>query len=135
MRSGVKVILLLVLLTGCSGRWHIERAKKKGVLMDSVFTEVITPIHTSDTVTLFKGDISVDTLFVNTTRWRSRTLIRRDTVWQEITCLPDTVRVLTQVDIKCPPRKGFPKWLVWPLVGGAFLGGLFLRAFIKSLLK
>lgn len=136
----ISLALAILCLWSCSARYHIEKAKKKGAIIesDTVYQEIIIPSSKSDTVTVVRPINFHDTITIETTKWRTRTLITRDTVhnrdtiWQEVTCPEKRIIVPVEVntDIDCPKRK-FPWWLLLVGLGLGAGGVLFLKMYLR----
>lgn len=122
----MKYLLLILILSSCSANNLLRRAIKKGaqVTTDSVYVDVITEKTITDTTVVYNDRVVTDTIKINTVKWRTKTLINTDTIWQEVTCMPDTVRVVQRITntIKSPKR-GVPLWLFWILLTLTFIGG------------
>jgi len=108
-------IFIGLLLSGCSANWHLKRAiakdpsilqPKELVLIDTV---VIMPSLRVDTLTYFRSDT------ITIERERIRVQIKRihDTLRVSAECLPDTIRIIKNVElppqIKYAPRKWWEK--------------------------
>ncbi len=110
----LRYALLFILLSSCSGAWHLQRALKKGVVIksDTVYQtkEVIVP---GDSTTLLvpvtKLKDSLVTVYQD--RIKIRYLLKHDTLRFNVECPPDTVRIEVPVaintEIDCPPRSPF----------------------------
>jgi len=126
----MKYLLILILLSGCSANWHLKQAIKKGskVKSDTTYLDVITERTVTDTVALLSEVTKHDTITINTLRWRTKTVIRKDTIWQEVECKPDTVKVPVTVTqtITSPPKVNWWKYLL-----AGFCLGLILMGFVK----
>jgi hypothetical protein len=94
------ILILSVLLVGCSSDWHIKRAIRKD---PTILSKAIVRYHTDTLVTIFDGakgdtvflwkDREPDTLIFE--RPEFRTVVIRDTLWKRIwvetECFPDTI--------------------------------------------
>lgn len=135
--AGMAVVIVL-LLSGCSANNLIRRAQKKGALIshDTIYKEIRIPSSTSDTVTVVRPINFHDTITIQTTKWRTRTLITRDTVhnrdtiWQEVTCPEKRIIVPVEVNTKvdCPKCKKWG-WWNWMMIG--VIGALALIVLIR----
>jgi len=143
----------LLIVSGCSGRWHIQRAIKKGVIIerDTIFEKIYIPGDSGTVVdTVQFKQIFIDTIEFkiqpkptkqkpNPGPIKGKIKLTRanDTVfvYTQVECPPDTLVVPVEVNtsVNCPKCKGFPAWLFWSGITAAFLGGLFLRLWFKSL--
>jgi hypothetical protein len=126
----MRYIAILILLSSCSASFHIKRAIKKGgkVKSDTTYVDVITERTVTDTVALLSDVTRHDTITINTLRWKTKTVIRKDTIWQEVECKPDTVKVpitVTQT-ITAPPKVFWWKYLL-----AGFCIGIILMGFVR----
>ena len=142
MRNGT--IIFLILLAGCSGRWHVQKAQKKGVLIayDTIKTELILPGKTET----FFDTVQFKQIFIDTIEFKSpeneikgkiKLTRQADTVevFVQVDCPPDTVEVITEIktSIDCPKCKGLPLWLFWSGLSASFMAGLFIKLWLKYL--
>lgn len=119
------------MLTGCSANWHLKRAVQKNptILTDGVVLEtridthyVVTPELRVDTLHRFSTDTV--TSYVDRVRIRTKVDTVNRTVYVDVVCPSDTVRVITECDtavMRPRVRYGFPWWLVVVVVIGGFL--------------
>lgn len=101
-------------LFGCSARWHINQAIKKGAIIksDTVYQEK-TVIVPGDSTTVFvpvtRLKDSLVTIFQDKVTIRYRTV--HDTLRFQVECPPDTVKIKVPVavntEINCPPKSPF----------------------------
>jgi len=127
----MKYLAILILLSSCSASFHLKQAIKKGgkVKTDTTYVDVITERTVTDTVALLSEVTKNDTIIVNTTRWLSKIYIKNDTIWQEVDCKPDTVKVpvLVTQKITAPPKRHFWQYLLIGIVTGLIVMGLLRR--------
>lgn len=91
-------IALVVMLCGCSADWHLRKAISKD---PSILLEGTTIIH--DTVTVIRPELRVDTLhtwsvdtvtsYVDRVRIRTKVDTVNRTVYVDVICPADTIRV------------------------------------------
>jgi hypothetical protein len=97
---------------------------------DTVYVDLVTSGSTTDTVYVIKDvdRIFHDTITIETERWKSRTRIDTltKTIYQEVECKPDTIRVThtVQTNIKSDTSKHWHKYLL------GFVAGIVLLALI-----
>jgi hypothetical protein len=104
-------IALVALLCGCSADWHLRKAISKD---PSILLEGTTIIH--DTVTVVRPELRVDTLhtwsvdtvtsYVDRVRIRTKVDTVNRTVYVDVVCPADTIRV------------PYEKIIIQPQVGG-----------------
>lgn len=126
----MRYLLILILLSSCSANKLLNMAIKKGakVQSDTTYVDVVTERTVTDTTVLLKDVMVRDTVTVNTTRWRSKTVFKADTIWQQVECKPDTVRVPLKVETIISAPSKFKWWhLVIALLVGAGLVAIFKR--------
>ena len=107
-------LLALVLLSGCSARWHVNQAIKKGLKVgtDTVYQEK-TIITKGDSTTVFvpvtRLKDSLVTVYQDRIKIQYR--LKHDTIRFNVECDPDTVKISVPVavntEIDCPPRSPF----------------------------
>lgn len=129
----MRYIAIIILLSGCSANWYANMAIKKGakIQTDTLFIDVITKETKTDTIALISQVTKRDTIFLTSAKWLTKTLIRKDTIWQEVTCLPDTIRVPFKVEttITAKPKKP------WYLPVLYVLSGIGLLTIVLSIRK
>jgi hypothetical protein len=113
-------IALVVLLCGCSADWHLRKAISKD---PSILLEGTTIIY--DTVTVVRPELRVDTLhtwrvdtvtsYVDRVRIRTKVDTVNRTVYVDVVCPADTIRVPYE-SVVIQPVVGKPKQGLW-LVG------------------
>lgn len=129
----MKYLLFALILTSCAtfersanrhlklAERHLAKAKMKGAVInsDTVYVDVITKETITDTVALLSEVYKNDTIYLITTKWATKTVIRKDTIWQEVECKPDTIRVPVQVvtEIKPDKSKDWQKYALGALAG------------------
>ena len=99
-------------LFGCSARWHVNQAIKKGlkVGVDTVYQEreVIVP---GDSTTVFVPVVRDSLVTIYQDRLKIKYKIYHDSIKIHVQCPPDTVRIQVPVavntEIDCPPRSPF----------------------------
>jgi hypothetical protein len=116
----MRYLPLIILIWGCSPAWHLKKAIKKGakVTTDSVYVDVVTERTITDTVALLSEVTKHDTITINTEKWKTKTVIRKDTIWQEVECKPDTITVkVSHETIITAPQKHpwYVKYVLFPL--------------------
>lgn len=124
-----KFILIVILLSGCNANQLLRMAIKKGasIKSDTTYVDVVTERTVTDTTVLIKDVLVRDTVTINTTRWRSKTVFKNDTIWQEVECKPDTVKVAQYITTEISAPSKF-KWWHFALVA---LAGIGLGVLIK----
>lgn len=129
----MKYLLFALILIGCApfqrsankhlkiAERHLAKAMMKGAVInsDTVYVDFITKETITDTVALLSQVTKNDTIYLSTTKWSTKTVIRKDTIWQEVTCQPDTLRVPYQVvtEIKPDRSKDWHKYALGALAG------------------
>lgn len=113
-------IILVVLLCGCSADWHLRKAISKD---PSILLEGVTLIH--DTVTVVRPELRVDTLhtwsvdtvtsYVDRVRIRTKVDTVNRTVYVDVICPADTIRVPYE-RVVIQPTVHKPRGYLW-LVG------------------
>lgn len=111
----MKVVLIacIAVLSGCSARWHIQQAIKKGAIIasDTVYQEK-TVIVPGDSTTVFLPIVRDSLVTVYQDRVKIRYKIYHDSIKIYAECPPDTVKIEVPVavntEIDCPP--GSPFW-------------------------
>lgn len=129
--------IIIALFTGCSADWHLKRAIKKNpaILTDGVVIEthvdthyVVTPELRVDTIHKFSRDTI--TSYVDRVRIRTKVDTINRTVYVDVVCPADTVRIVTECDtqvIRPRVQSGLPWWVVIAIVVGGFLIALLRR--------
>jgi hypothetical protein len=115
-------IILLILLSSCSSRWHLKRAIKKDptiVQVDTIMVtdsvHVVTPFVSTDTI--FK--LSKDTITIVKDRLTMRHYYHNDSVYLYGECESDTIvkwktfEVQTEKVVYNEPW--FPRWM-WIII-------------------
>lgn len=120
---GQFALLFALTLSGCSAKWHIDQAVKKGAIIksDTVYQErtIVTP---GDTTTIFvpvtRLKDSLVTVYQDRIKIQYR--LKHDTIRFNVECDPDTVKISVPVavntEIDCPPRSPFWRNLALALV-------------------
>ena len=124
-----KIIVLLVMLTGCSAEWHLKKAIKKNPSLIQPSTHTIDTIVIRDSVAFTDTFVSktIDTLTiekegVKTIVYRNHDVIRIKTIVK-----PDTIRI--QKTIRVPQVYYQERFKIPQMVGigvALLLGLLFL---------
>lgn len=124
-----KIIVLLVMLTGCSAEWHLKKAIKKNPSLIQPSTHTIDTIVIRDSVAFTDTFVSktIDTLTiekegVKTIVYRNHDVIRIKTIVK-----PDTIRI--QKTIRVPQVYYEERFKIPQMVGigvALLLGLLFL---------
>lgn len=124
-----KIIVLLVMLTGCSAQWHLKKAIKKNPSLIQPSTHTIDTIVIRDSVAFTDTFVSktIDTLTiekegVKTIVYRNHDVIRIKTIVK-----PDTIRI--QKTIRVPQVYYEERFKIPQMVGigvALLLGLLFL---------
>jgi len=133
----MRYLLIALILIGCSpfqrsankhlklAERHLAKAKMKGAVInsDTVYVDVITKETITNTVALLSEVTKKDTIYLSTTKWATKTVIRKDTIWQEVECKPDTIRVPVQVvtEIKPDRSKDIQKYALGALVAAILI--------------
>lgn len=108
----IRALTILILLSSCSGSWHLQQAIKKGVVItrDTVYQEK-TVIVPGDSTTVFVPITKLKDTTIYQDRIKIRHTVIRDTLRTFVECPPDTVKievpVVVNTDIDCPPRSPF----------------------------
>ena len=121
-----KLLLITLIMAGCSPSWHVKKAIKKGWSPEKETIEVerLELIHVTDSIT--NEVIRVDTIRTKETRtiYQDRPLLRYET-----RLIRDTVRIVTRAEtaqkqsedkkvIKTTRAENKrSKWWVWLLIG------------------
>lgn len=127
MRSRGKIWIALIaciaVLSGCSAKWHIDQAVKKGAIIksDTVYQEK-TIITKGDSTTIFvpvtRLRDSLVTVYQDRVKISYKTI--HDTLRFHVQCPNDTIRISVPVavntEIDCPPRSPFWRNLALALV-------------------
>lgn len=138
----MRYLLLALILTGCAtfersanrhlklAERHLAKAKMKGAVVnsDTVYVDVITKETVTDTVALLSEVTKHDTIFLTTAKWSTKTVIKNDTIWQEVKCPPDTIRVPVQVitEVKPDKSKDWQKYLLGALGVIVLIAAIFI---------
>lgn len=133
-----KLIFIILFMFGCSPERLLQIAVQKGakVKSDTVFQDVVTERTLTDTVTHFQTVdriLAADTVTIETVRWKSKTVIDTltKTVYQQVECKPDTVRV--PVTVTTTISAGYTKWqLIGSILAVLIIVGLAGYLFIKA---
>lgn len=126
----MRYLLIVLLLSSCSANQLLKKAIRKGakVQSDTTYVDVVTERTVTDTTVLLKDVMVRDTVTINTTRWRSKTVFKNDTIWQQVECKPDTLRVPYKVETIISSPSKFKWWhLVIALLVGAGVVAIFKR--------
>ena len=120
-----KIIAILVMLTGCSAQWHLDKAVKKDPSIIKPSTHTIDTLIVTDSVAITDTFVSktIDTLTiekdgVKTIVYRNHDVIRIKTVVK-----PDTIRIQKTISIpqiQYKERVSVPQWI------GVVLGTILL---------
>ena len=112
------MMLTALMIESCGASWHLRRAiakdptivQQRVVKMD---TTIITPERiVRDTIVT----TAVDTIEMVRDRVRIQLVRQFDTIFVNVECPPDTIRVVqtASVDSICPPRPtDWTKWFGW----------------------
>jgi len=97
----LKWILAMIIMGGCSANWHLKKAKFKNpdlfvndTIRDTV-TVVYDPPVVSDTVIIY----DMDTVVIQDSIVDLRFIRHKDTLWYEVDCKPDTVKLFREVEV------------------------------------
>lgn len=122
----IKIIVLIVLLTGCSADWHLKQAIKKNPAMAQISVYGIDTVFVRDSVTLTDTFVSktIDTLTVQkdgvtTVVYRNHDVIRIKTIVKA-----DTIRYTKTIQL--PPQIQYKERLKVPQIVGIGLGMMLL---------
>lgn len=124
------LFVLTFFVMSCGPAWHLKRAELKGakVKTDTVYQQLITESTVTDTITRFqtvRQILAGDTVIVNTVKWRLKerfdTLTK--TVYRQVECKPDTIRVATAMNTTI--EAGYSIWVIvkWVILA-LFVGAL-----------
>lgn len=129
-------VIISLLLSSCGAQWHLKRAiaKDPTIAQDTVLridTTIITEsIELRDTITLLKLDtitIERDGVVVHIER-------RFDTLFVDVECPPDTVRVFKEVPlVQYVPEKKERNLGIGAIIG--FILALALMRIVKQAMK
>lgn len=112
-------VIVAALLWGCSSNWHLRKAISKN---PSILLEGVTIIH--DTVAVVRPELRVDTLhtwsvdtvtsYVDRVRIRTKVDTLTRTVYIDVVCPADTIRVPYERVVIQPVahRRQSPSWVV-----------------------
>lgn len=110
----IRALTILILLSSCSGSWHLQQAIKKGVVIthDTIYQEK-TVIVPGDSTTVFvpvtKLRDSLVTVYQDRIKISYKTI--HDTLRFQVECPPDSIIVRVPVavntEIDCPPKSQF----------------------------
>ena len=116
-------LVLLVLFSSCSARWHVNQAIKKGLKVgtDTIYQEK-TVIVPGDSTTIFvpvtRLKDSLVTVYQDRIKISYKTI--HDTLRFQVECPPDTVKVSVPVyvntEINCPKPNKFWRILSFALI-------------------
>lgn len=131
--KGGKLLTLIILLTGCSAQWHLEKAIQKNPSLAQTSTHTIDTLFVRDSVTITDTFTTktIDTITlekdgVKTIVYRNHDVIRIKTVVKA-----DTIRFTKTIQlppqIKYTERVKVPQWIGLTL----FLGLIVLMLIIK----
>lgn len=118
------LFIITIILSSCSGSWHLKQAAKKGVIVkrDTIYKEVIVPGSTTivrDTIYNFTRHVRVDTFKTETVKWKLK--LKYDTITNEVftqvECLPDTIRVPVEVNNNFEDVISKTPWYQWLMIG------------------
>ncbi len=122
----IKLIVLIVLLTGCSADWYLRQAIKKNPAMAQISVYGIDTVFVRDSVTLTDTFVSktIDTLTVEkdgvkTVVYRNHDVIRIKTIVKA-----DTIRYTKTIQL--PPQIQYKERLKVPQMVGIGLGMMLL---------
>ena len=128
-----KIIIILVMLTGCSAEWHLKKAIKKNpsLIQPSVHTIDTTIIRDSFAFTDTFVSKTIDTLTiekdgVKTIVYRNNDIIRIKTIVK-----PDTIRIQKTIRV---PQVYYEERFKIPQMVGIGLGLLLLLVFLLLLI-
>ena len=123
-------IALVALLCGCSADWHLRKAISKD---PSILLEGTTIIH--DTVTVVRPEVRVDTLhtwsvdtitsYVDRVRIRTKVDTVNRTVYVDVVCPADTIRVPYD-KVVIQPQAGRQRGCLWLVALVVLLLGVYL---------
>lgn len=113
--------IVVLLLCGCSAEWHLRTAMAKDPTILTEGREVVTVV---DTLKVVRDEIRVDTVmrwsvdtvttYVDRVRIRTKVDTIERTVFVDVTCPPDTVKVpyeRTKVIVRPSVDRGLPIWV------------------------
>jgi len=133
----IKLLIVLLVLISCGPAAKLRRAERliaKAELQgahwgsDTVWksTDVFIPVIHTDTVVL---NTPGDTITITRDRLQVKLKIRRDSIYVDGKCLPDTIRIKVPVTVTktIEARAGMP-WWAWVLIAIGFIVGLWMGA-------
>lgn len=135
----IGLILLAVMLSGCSARYHLRQAVKKGatVKADTVYKEVRVTVPEIRVDTLVKNVVFNDTIVVkkDSVITKIKVNVKENTVYVQTECPERTVVVRHPViitkKIDAPPCRC--KWRWWHValgtIGGLLMGAILIKVF------
>ena len=128
-----KLIVILVMLTGCSAQWHLKKAIKKDPSIIKPTIHVIDTIILTDSVTITDTFVTktIDTLTiekdgVKTIVYRNHDVIRIKTIVK-----PDTIRIQKTISI---PQVQYKERISVPQLVGTALGLILALLFLILLI-
>jgi hypothetical protein len=129
-----KMIIILVMLTGCSAEWHLKKAIQKNPSIIKPSTHVIDTIVIRDSFEFRDTFVTkeIDTLTiqkdgVKTIVYRNRDIIQVRTIVQ-----PDTIRITKTITI---PQVEYHERIKVPPMVGAGIGFILLILLLLALFK
>ena len=129
-----KALIILVMLTGCSAQWHLDKAVKKDPSIIKPSTHTIDTIILTDSVTITDTFVTktIDTITlekdgVKTIVYRDHDIIRIKTVVK-----PDTIRIQKTITI---PQVQYKERITTTQKVGVIIGFVLLLLLLLALFK
>lgn len=137
-------LLTILFLTSCSASYHLNRAKYHilkaeslgaTINKDTIYKEIVTKPTIAKGETKYETlkELLHDTINIETTRWKSKTVIDTvtKTIYQQVECLPDTIKVPVSVATNIKASTGYSLFqiIIYTIAGLAV--GYVLRAIFK----
>lgn len=123
MRNAFKALLIVLIFTGCSARWHLKKAIQKGAFVksDTVYVDRTVYVPEVKTDTVFTSLVG-DTIRIEKEKLRIKYVrLPGDSVYIEGKCLPDTLRIKVPVSVDTDIHAPDCKWKLIHIIGAAIL--------------
>lgn len=113
----MRYLILIVLLTSCSAKWHLKQACKKDIAICQQQVVRFDTLYITDTLEYYEEFYTEvhDTIVIDTGSLRVEIIRNHDIIKTYIKQRPDTVRISKTITL--PPRVSikedeYPWWLV-----------------------